>query len=411
MKALPQPHRPTWWRKLPMLAAVEEYMDTSDTVMGRTCRMFRIRSLAGIALLAASSPVAAADSPPSSRQAIYNEAQAAFDRSDWKGAITGFELIVDPLGSRAANRSEAIIRARLAHAYLQDGRNAAARRSAMIAISALSQTDATELVDAWLTLGDASRFDLAMPAAIDAYRHALSIAPAADATAIRLKAELGIALAAMVNDPGKAAAALDAVLNDQSIIGNLTKSKLAEFEMLRGRAETNRGNFSEAVKYLARAVQHSGGLGGTKVSIAQVAIRGDAAIAYKLLGDDEKTREFLAWTGAGHLKSNDWTSGADIALPNCGGAADIRPEDTAVIEFAIDSDGKVVGAAPVYASRPGEMGMEFARAVRRWRWHPDAVAKLDPFWRASIRMQLRCLSTPPLGQVSDHFWLPRQSGY
>lgn len=168
-------------------------------------------------------------------------------------------------------------------------------------------------------------------------------------------------------------------------------------------AEANLGHPQEAMKYLRDAVLHSGGLNGDKISQLQVAIRGDAAVVSQLLHDNEGTHKYLAWTGAGHLEHADWIGGADVEPPTCNGAGDIKPEDTAVIQFAIDDHGYVTSAAPIYASRPGEMGIHFARSLKDWHWTSDAVAKMSPFWRSLIRLQVRCITRPPGLQLSESF--------
>jgi len=120
-----------------------------------------------------------------------------------------------------------------------------------------------------------------------------------------------------------------------------------------------------------------------------------------LLHQDEKTRKYLAYAGAGHLPNEDWFHGADTDPPVCG--PEIAPEDSAVVEFAITDDGRTAGVAPVWASRPGQTGIAFARAVREWRWRPDAVAKLNSFWRESIRIELRCATRPPPLALEEPF--------
>ena len=111
----------------------------------------------------------------------------------------------------------------------------------------------------------------------------------------------------------------------------------------------------------------------------------------------------MAWTVAGHLEHADWIGGADVEPPTCNGAGDIQPEDSAVIQFAIDDHGYVTSAVPIYASRPGEMGIHFARSLKDWHWTSDAVAKMSPFWRSSIRLQVRCITRPSGLQLSESF--------
>lgn len=202
----------------------------------------------------------------------------------------------------------------------------------------------------------------------------------------------------------------DVLIADPHFFDPLSAKGKATILALRARVELNRRDAKSALPFLNKALSLSGPL-TSKVSLEDVAMRADAALIYQQLGDDENTKRYLAYTGAGHLSSNDWLSGVK-ELPVCG--ADLKPEDIAIVQFGIGSDGQTQGAMPVYASRRGEMGVIFADAVRNWRWEKAAIAKLDPFWRASIRLQLGCVTRPPADPLSKSFadeadgWLEAQ---
>lgn len=327
-----------------------------------------------------------------SRQEIYNQAQAAFDRRDWAQAVKGFREALS--GSPLSGRSSGMIRSRLATALVNSGETAdahvyAKEAVAVLAVSAPAQD--VELASALLTLGDASRYDLAYAEAIRAYADALAHAPPSGADDFRRQAAMGTILSASVIDPDLAARTADALIANRAYFDPLPKPSQALVFAMRARIELNRQNPKAALPFIRHALSLSGTL-TDKVTLTDVTIRGDAALVYQLLGDDENTRLYLAYTGAGHLDSIDWLTG-EKDLPVCG--ADVRPDDTAVVEFAIGDDGRTSGAAPIYVSRPGEMGLIFAEAVRAWRWDTEAIAKLEPFWRASMRLQLRCVTRPP----------------
>lgn len=345
---------------------------------------------------------AAGAAPAQKAQDVYNAAQAAFDKGDWAAAVAGFEKVAGNLAQAPRNRAEATIRSRLAQAYLYVGRSEDARTLAAQAISALDPTDVSELASAYAALGDASRYALDMTTALDAYDRAIKLTPPGpDGDDFRLLAQLGIAEAAMTVDPARAAAALDVVLAHPTVATAKSRD-IAQLEMLRGRAAMNQGDLANARRFLNKALLDSGGLSGTNVNHAQIAIRSDGAIASQLQGDAERTRELLTWTGAGHTSSQDWTEGVDAKPPVCGDATGLRETDTAVVEFVIADDGHVIAATPVYSSRPGPQSLEFARAVRDWRWTQAAAAKLEPFWRAAARTQIRCVSRPkPLSLEGD----------
>jgi len=63
-----------------------------------------------------------ADTPtaPPTAQQTYNEAQAAYDKSDWPTAIKGFASIARPDEGGEVSHAQGIIRARLAQAYAHE---------------------------------------------------------------------------------------------------------------------------------------------------------------------------------------------------------------------------------------------------------------------------------------------------
>jgi tetratricopeptide (TPR) repeat protein len=332
-------------------------------------------------------------------QQVYDRAQAAADAGDWNKAILGFREALGKI--TPGTRVGGIIRARLAEALLMSRKVSEARAAATEAVAALaakSSAPDAELASAYLTLGDAARYDLDLNGAVEAYRQAQAVAPA-NSVSVRSSAMLGTVLSAATTDPELAARTADALIADPAIFAAFDKDTQASILGVRARIELNRGAPKAALPFLRRALALHGPL-TRKVSIQDVGLRADAALVYQMLGDDENTKKYLAYTGAGHLPSNDWMSGAKD-LPVCGG--DIRPEDTAIVEFGIMADGSTSGAVPIYVSRPGEVGIVFAEAVRSWRWNREAVGKLDPFWRSAMRMQLRCATTPPATALSEPF--------
>ena len=363
-----------------------------------------------VAMVAATA--AQADPPVESPQAIYDAAQAAFDRSDWTAAIAGFRRVARPAQRGRVSPAQASIRSRLALALARSGQFAEARLSARIAIDALTGQKSSDLATAWLALGDADRFDLELRTALADYEQAIATSPPGDLAEVRRLANLAITMVATTVDPERAAAAADALITDRALMASLDREVRAQYNMIRARAELNRGHLSDALRYVREAVSQSGGGETRRINLVQVAIRADAAIAFQLNHDEENTRKFITFTGAGHNGGQQWISGDVMDPPTCG--ADLQPDDTAVIDFAISEDGHVVEAQPIYASRAGDVGTLFARAVRGWHWSPDAVHAIDPFWRASIRVQLRCIMRPAPTALDDEFlqftqhWLDEQ---
>src|SRR5882762_1405403 len=106
----------------------------------------------------------------------------------------------------------------------------------------------------------------------------------------------------MTVSPDKATSLLDAVLAAPEA-ASYAKLLLAQYYDLRGRASLNLGQAREAIPFLEKAVHLSGGIGGSKVNLIQINIRGDAAIGALLTNHEDEARRYLTWTGAGHLPS------------------------------------------------------------------------------------------------------------
>lgn len=300
-----------------------------------------------------------------------------------------------------------MIAARLAEALIHVGRLDEARSWIARATADLPAGDAL-LPSAWLTAGDAARLTHDYPAALAAYDKAAPLALAAGDQATARSAKLALADAAVTLDPARSATELDAILALPAVSKN--KLELAQLEDMRARAAIIAGDRDAAVRWITRAVDHSGGLTSSNVSYPQANIRGDAAIIHRLRGNDEQARTYLSFTGAGHMKDMNWVGAFQGELPICG-VDGVEPQDSAVVQFVLGEDGTVAAAIPVYASRGGEVGATFARAVGTWRWKPALIKDVAGFWRSTLRLELRCTSRPApealarpyVGQVLD--WL------
>lgn len=355
------------------------------------------------AIWLAGTAVVAQAAAPGSPQAAYDAAQAAMDKKDWKTAAAGFAPLLPSDPARPLDHSRAVIATRLSYALEQLGRSGEAVAMAHRAIAALPVDDAISQATAWTVIGDIARFDLNYAAAAEAYQHAVQAADRSGDDAARIAAVSGLALTLTTISPERAEAALNSLLNDAKLVAGLSKPALATIEGLRARAAINSGDKVTARAWIDLAIPHSGGLYGDKLSIGQSEIRGDAAIIAQLRGDDDGVRKYLTRTGAGHLKSMDWIGSHSGDLPVCDADGGIRPDDSAVVEFSLSEDGRVIGAMPVYASRPGAIGLAFARAISDWRWNPDQVRTVDAFWRDTVRFELRCVTRPEPVALSRPF--------
>jgi len=363
-------------------------------------KIFRYFAYVSVALLGANE--GNAESEKQSAQQIYNVAQDAYDKGDWAEAIKGFERVVKPDDGGPIGHSQAIIRARLAQAYAALGDADPALVSANIALRGLGPDEVIERSNMWMAVAQASRFQLDIVTAVIYYNKVIAEAEKAKMDDAKVAAEIGEALALMTVDPKQSAALMSRQINDPANTSTKSKFYLAQLNDFLGRATLNMGDPRGALHYFEIAGKQSGGLETTKINHVQQAIRGDAAIAAQLKNDSDLVREYLTFTGAGHLPSEGWANGIGDS-PVCGGEAELDPKDVAVVEFSIANDGHVLGAVPIYASRPGTMGLAFAKAVREWHWNPALLAGMNAFWRDSIRLEMRCTTRPKPQKLSDLF--------
>jgi len=167
-----------------------------------------------------------------------------------------------------------------------------------------------------------------------------------------------------------------------------TREMLASFYTLHARTLLNQGKIDQAYKEMKTALDLSGGL-TLKVSLNEVSMRSDLAMAAMLAGNKEEAQRYLAYTGAGRIKESPFARAVSMDPPLCGSETGLRPEDVAVVEFALSASGEV-GAAQVVYSRGGpQVAAAFGTAAREWRWTPESVAKIPPFYRIT-RVELRC---------------------
>ncbi len=360
----------------------------------------RPNGMSWVFLAACATVLAGGSATAQSPQAQFDTGQAAFEKGDFATAITAYRAAL--VGLTPTARSAAVIRSRLASALQKTRAFDPAITEASLAVRAFAAQKVTrdeDLSEALLLLGSLHRGGASNLQAITELQRAIAAAPdPTSATAV--SARYGLALAAITEQPDLAASTLDTVRADAAGFAKLPKTDQANIYSARALAELNRGQPKLAVPFIEKALDLTGRT-TTQVSISQVRIRGNAALIYARLGNEENVREYLTYSGAGHLPDQSWLAGGDMDLPVCGG--DVTPQDVAVVEFAIGDDGRVTGASPVFASKPGALGSVFAGSVEAWRWQPSAVAKLNAFWRQTVRLELRCVKRPPALSLIDAF--------
>lgn len=164
----------------------------------------------------------------------------------------------------------------------------------------------------------------------------------------------------------------------------------------------NRGDWAAAKRLAGEAVKLMGGL-TDRTDSNDVSVRSDYAIAALMTGAPDAAREYMAMTGAGRLPDGVFGRGVDVATPDCGGEADLKPADLAVVEFTVADDGRTEGVRPVYAAGGGAAALAFAQAVSRWSWTPEQLRSVPVFFRNRVRLELRCSTSFERPSVASFF--------
>ncbi|MEG8025000.1 hypothetical protein QP162_12250 [Sphingomonas aurantiaca] len=250
-----------------------------------------------------------------------------------------------------------------------------------MASALLPAADPTLAEDRWRAyhdLGIIAQNALDYAGAGDAYRSAEA---AGDTPSLKAASILALADVSTFTNPAVADAALariDALAKTVSVDAVL-KADIARRHAI---LLLNRGSYEPARLYAVEAVKQLGGM-TSKTDLRDVSARSDAAIASLLAGKSEDARRYMAMTGAGRLTKGEFDPAVQMDVPPCGGEADLRPADMAVVEFTIGDDGIVRNVSPIYAAGGGAVALDFARAVRDWSWTPN---RPRPCQRSSATM-------------------------
>jgi tetratricopeptide (TPR) repeat protein len=340
-----------------------------------------------LSILFALQVAVATPAPGDSIQAQFDRASAAYAAGQFEAAAAGYDALEKRLtGKNAA--SLALARARRGSALYKLERLDEARPLLAEALPVLAAKPnlAGEAHDAAMFLGAVAFRDLDLPASATAYGIALKTA-ASDREKIEALPLLARAL--MFEGDGRALDYANQAITLAEADKGFPEDRLAELQTIKARALLNGGDAKGALAAVREAIKLQGGL-HLKTSLREVATRSDAGIAAMLAGDKEAARQYLAYTGAGRIEKAPFASALDMSPPACGGDADIRPEDTAVVEFGITDQGTVDYAVPIYASRPGPIAAAFAGAVRDWVWRPEQIRSVPEFYKVLTRVELRC---------------------
>ena len=341
---------------------------------------------AGMMAIAAATVQVAAQAPATTVQQDFDSAAALDTKGDKVAALAAWEKL--EARTKPGSRSRGVALIRKSAALFKLDRSDDAVIAARGGLALLPATDPTLAEDRWrayYNLGSIAQNALDYAGAGEAYASAET---AADTPAMNAGAMLALAETRTFTDPASADATLARV--DALVKSVQTDARLKAMVARRHAILLlNRGAYEPARLYAVEAVKQLGGL-TSQTDSNDVSARSDAAIASLLAGKPDKAREYMAMTGAGRLTKGEFDPAVQMDVPPCGGEADLRPADMAVVEFTIGDDGVVRNVSPIYAAGGGAVALEFARAVRDWSWTPEQAKALPAFFRYNVRVEMRC---------------------
>lgn len=343
-----------------------------------------MRRMIAAAILAGTSVMA--QRPATTVQQDFERATQLSNGQDKPSALAAWQALEKRVAGNKRNLGIVLVRKSDILFQLGDKDQAiAAARAGLAELPAGDRTLDDDRFQAYQNLGQFAEATLDYAGAADYYRLALALAfdPVGKLAALR-----GLIQTEIFTDLDKAGLDLDAADRILASV-KVDKSVIAIFERLHGKYLLARGRFAEAQQADRRAVEDLGGLTGL-THLDDVSARSDYAIAALLAGHPDDAREYMALTGAGRLPQGEFDPGVQIKVPECGGDANLKPDDAAVIEFSIGDNGNVISSEPVYAAGGGEAALAFARAAQDWSWTPEQIKKLAPFFRYNARVELRC---------------------
>lgn len=348
--------------------------------------------LTAIALLAAAA--AGAGTPPAPEpaqrtlQQRFDAARTQAEAGQCKTAVPEFDALATQSSFKAGTLPGAMISVLKGICQIKAGDTAEGERAIHDGLPRLQKdSDAfrLEIAAALLALGDGAmaRWDYA--GARRFFEQAAAIPDGAPPTVLNLKLAQATAF-----DGGEAPLRYaSAAIDHARQFPDITDKKMAEYRTIHARILLNQGRNSEAYAEFKEVLKLSGGL-DLKVSLADIVMRGDLALAAQLNGDVDDARRYLAYTGAGRTPESAFGTALSMGLPICGTETGLRPEDFAVVDLAIGSDGRVFQTVPIYTRGSAETAASFAKAVSNWTWDPETIKKIPAFYLVTSRVEVRC---------------------
>jgi len=329
--------------------------------------------------------------PPagSTMQQQFDDATAAGQQGDCKRAVAIFERLATDRRVRPGSIPAAAIAVRMGNCLVEldridDGERAI--QSGLRKMEGSGEEFVSDVYGAHMALGEIAsrRFDYAL--ARTHFETALKLVEGPN----RLKA---LAHLVRITSFDGNSTPLDYANEGIRIVDaepNPDKDLRGAFMTLHARVLLNQGQVKPGYDELKRALKLMGGLTTRNVTTSQASMRADLALAALLNGDREGALEYLVYTGAGRIAESPFASAQSMDLPVCGSESGLRPDDVAVVEFAIGADGSVKSAITTYTKGGPEVAAAFASGVRQWTWDPNDLSKIPDFYLASTRVELRC---------------------
>jgi len=346
-------------------------------------------------------------------QQRFDAASQAAGAGRCQEAIAGFEAIEAAGATRRNAMLGAAVDVRKGGCLIRIGRAAegvAAIRRGLPTLSAKGADFAMDVQEAHMLLGNAAQRMFDYDEAARQYR---TVADGLQGQA-RIVPLLRLSQVTMFDRDGRALAAAGEARTLAFAAPNYPKKDLAAVQTQYARVLLNEGRTAEAYRELKAGLMRQGGL-DNRVGASDIATRSDLAIAALLNKDMENARLYLAYTGAGRMKSTPFTRAASMSPPACGEGG-ITPEDQAVVEFTLEEDGHVSGVVPIYTTGRRSAAIAFAQAVKDWSWRAEDAAKVPLLFRYTTRVELRCSKAVegpgilgPLREAAAT-WLDEQAG-
>ncbi|WBH17872.1 energy transducer TonB [Sphingomonas radiodurans] len=339
---------------------------------------------------------AATPPKPTAPATLQQQFDAASDAAATPGkcaeAVAAFEAIERSGAAKRNALVAAAIDVRKGRCLVMIGRDSegeAAIRRGLPQLEARGASFANDVRDATIMLGTAAyrRFDY--DAAIVENQAALDQSFGVN----RILPLLQLARSLMFDRDGRALRYAEEALAIVRATPTIDKRDVARVQTVYARVLLNQGRDKEAYAVLRDSLAKQGGL-DTSIRLDDIATRSDLAIAALRNKDMDNARRYLAYTGAGRMKDTPFSRAVAMDPPACDPAAGLSPDDMAVVEFTLEDDGHVADVATVFTTGQRPTAIAFAQAVSDWSWRAEDAKAIPLIFRASTRVELRCLRAP-----------------